>query len=180
MTKLMTICAVLGMVLAISGTEQAAASVTIDPDSGWSGYFWWWDGLGQIDDIGTSSSGETKWSITLPIAGWMTLATAYDLAIPGDEFALYVDGGLIPWTTEYNDGSGFYHGEYDDLFLSAGTHSITLYTTELALQSTGEPYMQGGARAEFSSVQPIPAPGAILLGGIGVGLVGWLRRRRTL
>jgi hypothetical protein len=39
---------------------------------------------------------------------------------------------------------------------------------------------QHGIRLEGLELSPIPAPGAILLGAIGIGIVGWLKRRRTL
>lgn len=75
-----------------------------------------------------------------------------------------------------NPGAGFSSSGYGSWSVSGGLIKKITFFYEEPYDGTG---IIGVGRIEFQP-EPIPAPGAILLGSIGVSLVGWLRRRRTL
>ena len=130
-----------------------------------------YEGLRQVIDI--SGDGVDNYT-----GGYITEATnvanARDAALAGDIDtinALFVDvgGGGFGTTDPYTAVT------YGPTFVIGGTGAFANVVTTF---DDFEDAIKIKIGEEITGV--IPAPGAILLGSIGVGLVGWLRRRRTL
>jgi len=161
--------------LSVFCSNNCYATVVVDPSTGWRGEFAWFGGIGPVGII-TPNEDElfsSDWSITTTTDCVMPFVTAYDGFAIGDEFALYVDGIQTAWSKTYADALGYFHGEYDSLPLTAGTHTLTFFVTALAPDLT-----EGSAFAEFSAAEPTPVPEPVTFVLLCTGVAALALRRR--
>ncbi|MBP7053109.1 MAG: hypothetical protein KBE65_19050 [Phycisphaerae bacterium] len=155
-----------------------------------------WVILDQVMSEGDYFTGQWDWTSSSAVKFTIT-----DLYVVSDQFEVYDSGSLVLTTPDMLDWSDLgvagsktappYETDPDAALASgyfssgvitfaAGSHSIRIRDIHIPLQDSGEVYPDGTVAFKAMECPAVPVPGAVLLGTLGTGLVGWLRRRRSL
>lgn len=148
----------------LGGGHNSRGAIVMRTGAAWPG--WSNPARGLLNFMGDGTIRAAGSTIgTYETERWYDVAIHYRRNAQDVSLEYYLDGAYLGaitsaiWDQSVEDG-------FDHINICVGAG--TAYFDNLRVYSVGG---QGPA--------PIPAPGAFLLGGIGMGLVGWLRRRRT-
>jgi hypothetical protein len=205
MEKVMKVLGILCVVLA-AGVANASATFTGTVDFSSDGYPWW-DGT-DVNLHGSACykyyDGDWGWTQDVTIPGGATVTdvdlviTAYEvgpepdlITVNGTGVGALTPAVLSPYftTTTLSVPVGLITGDHVDVFIEIDGPGIDLASSlsvpEIVEYLSGVTLVSSQITVTYDPYVPepeptIPAPGAIVLGGLGAGLVGWLKRHQAV